>query len=96
MAKFEAHVTCDRSQSLIVQKVADSIGWTFSAIDGDPIMGKQAYCYLTAYDTSGHALMVRMLNEVRPLLDRHGVEPLRFKIEEIVYDSKTGVNTLGV
>lgn len=93
MPKFEAHITCPREASEIVQEVATKTGWTYSAIDGDPVMGKQAYCYLTAYDFNGHHLL-ESVKGVSTILKIRNIEVLREKVEQIVYDTKTGVNEL--
>lgn len=93
--KFESHITLLREHSIAVNEIAQFTGWTYSQIDGDPIMGKQAYCYLTAYDASPHILHSRMMEVVR-LCKASQVEPLRTKIEAIVFDSKTDVDVLGM
>jgi hypothetical protein len=93
--KFECHITMPREQSTVVQVVANQelLGFAFSAIDGDPVMGKQAYCYLTCYDTDGLGLLEKM-RVASGVLKRHGVLVLREKVEEIVYDTKTGHDVL--
>lgn len=93
--KFEAHITMRRDQSEIVKGFDGVLGWSFSAIDGDPVMGKQAYCYLTAYGPIGTDLLVKVQTLSNVLRD-NGVEVLREKVEEIVYDSKTGHDVLGL
>jgi hypothetical protein len=90
--KFEAHITCPREASREVE-VSLTEGWVFSAIDGDPVMGKQAYCYLTAYDTDAQLLLERVTAKAA-YLRLQGVEVLREKIEEIIYDTKTGVDCI--
>lgn len=93
--KFEAHITCPRDASETVKSLtADGHGdWVFSAIDGDPIMGKLAYCYLTAYDVHAETLIAR-LNAKAAAIRKAGVLVLREKMEEIIYDSKTGHDRL--
>lgn len=88
MKKFESHITCFRSNSDKVKEIGESAGWSFSAIDGDPVMGKQAYCYLTSYDTDGQNLHDSM-KVVAASLEAVGITPLRLKIEEIIFDTKT-------
>lgn len=95
MRKFEAHITMPREQGQLVEQMAASLlgKFSYSAIDGDPVMGKRPYCYLTAYDTDG----LRLLETVRFAslnLRSAGIDVLREKVEEIVYDSKTGHDTL--
>lgn len=93
--KFEAHITCKLSDSEAVREVCEYTGWSYSQIDGDPIMGKQAYCYLTTYD-SNEEILYSSMQEVCQILRSAMVEPLRQKIELIVFDSKTGVDVLGL
>ena len=91
--KFEAHITCDRTDSDMVQQVGEATGWSFSTIDGDPIMGKKPYAYLTHYSTDGHKLLEAGQMVVN-ILKAHKVISLRLKVEEIVFDSKTEWNVL--
>jgi hypothetical protein len=91
--KFEAHITIPRDSAIVVEAIAKKTGWTFSAIDGDPVMGKQAYCYLTHYMTDGRELLTAT-RTVSGMLRMGGVEVLREKVERIIYDSKTGVDEL--
>jgi len=93
MRKFEAHITCPRNEGTKVSWYGEIFGWKFSAIDGDPVMGKQAYCYLTGFDTDGQRLLTRMQG-VCEALRQARVEILREKVEEIIYDTKTGVDCL--
>lgn len=93
MAKFEAHVTLDRSHSKAAQELAEAMGWVYSQITGCPLLGQGTYCYLTGYNPDGDALLAEM-NGIAVFLRAHGIEPLRLKIERIVYDSRTGVHEL--
>lgn len=86
--KFEAHITCPREDSGVVAERSNE-HWVFSAIDGDPVMGKRPYCYLTGYSTSAEELLGRM-TAMAAMLRADGVEVLREKMEEIIYDTKTG------
>lgn len=92
---FEAHITY-RSKDRGLVEDCHSPEWKFSAIDGDPVMGKEVFCYLTSYDESAESLLRRMVRErdrlaAMLLSDRpHGIMAVRMKIERIVYDTKTG------
>jgi hypothetical protein len=90
--KFEAHITCPREASSVVESVAGE-QWKFSAIDGDPVMGKKAYCYLTGFANDSGDLLLRMQQKAGEIEDK-GIEVLRLKVEEIIYDTKTGVDCL--
>ncbi len=95
MAKFESHITFHISAADTVKAVGDSYGWKYSQIDGDALMGAKPYCYLTGYAPDGHELH-RDMNAVVNAARKQGVQELRTKIEQIVWDTKTGVNDLNV
>ena len=79
MPKFEAHITLPRDRAETVEKLGALCGWTFSQIDGDPLMGKQAYCYLTAYKPDAQALLAEM-REVSRLLAEASVMVLQVQL----------------
>lgn len=100
MAKFEAHITLDKihapqlkEDDAPLRTLWPLIGWQYSAIDDDPLMGQKPYCYLTAYDPDAQALLRRMQRVARTL-ELEGISVLRTKVERIIYDSKTGVDEL--
>lgn len=97
MAKFEAHLTFHISHAVAVKGFADAnpdSAIKYSAIDGDALMGDKPYCYLTSYDSDGDRLL-RRCQAVSTVLEMIASVPtLRTKVEQIVYDSKTGVNEL--
>lgn len=90
--KFEAHITLDKS---FASRLKEGInGWSYSAIDDDPIMGQKPYCYLTAYNVDVDVLREAM-DLTLAVLYEMSIPTLRIKIERIVFDSKTGVDELG-
>lgn len=91
--KFECHMTFHVDNAPWVKAAGEANGFKYSQIDGDAKMGPKPWCYLTAYAPTGEALKERMW-EVEVLLEAAGVATLRKKIEEIVYDTKTGVDNL--
>lgn len=95
MPRYEAHITCDLKDAKAVEDLASaySMDWVYSQIAGCPILGKGTYCYLTGYSPDQEQLHSRV-QATASLLRRGGVEPLRLKIERIVFDTKTGVNEL--
>lgn len=91
--KFECHLTYDKIYAPEVKAIAELTGWAFSIIDGDPVMGQNPYCYLTSYDMDGKFLLRR----ARTIAYGAGytVSPLRLKVEEILFDTKTKLDNLG-
>lgn len=94
--KFEAHITMPREDQQIVKACTVSRGlgaWSFSVIDGDAIMGQNPYCYLTQYCVDQKEMYAQVKAAVAVLSDE-GATVLREKIEEIIYDTKTGHDVL--
>lgn len=94
MPKFEAHITLDREHRRSVADCGERFGWKFSQFDADPLLGDKPYCYLTRYDTDSKALLVEARRMTMELEAWH-LPVLRVKIEEIIFDTKTGVNQIG-
>ena len=61
--------------------------WATSQIDGDPVLGDAVHYYLTAHDHAFYSIFGRMKSLKAELVEA-GVEVLRLKIEQIVYDSR--------
>jgi hypothetical protein len=93
MAKFESHITFHISAAETVKTIGASHGWKYSQIEGDALMGAKPYCYLTGYAPDGRELQQSM-NAVVDAVNQQGAMALRTKIEQIVWDTKTGVNEL--
>lgn len=91
MPKFEAHITCHIEHAVRVEMFGTLMGWKFSRIDGDALMGAKPYCYLTCYSIQYEILRAEVDAASRNLAQM-GVPVLREKIEQIVYDTKTGVD----
>jgi len=95
MHKFEAHITCHVNQADEVKIIGVEFGWKFSCIEGDALMGPKPYCYLTGYSTDKHELYFNV-QRLTVTLQRRGVEVLRSKIEQIIFDTKTGIDELAI
>lgn len=93
MAKYEAHITFDKSDKNVAFLKDGYNGWQYSCIDDDPVMGQKPYCYLTAYLPDRYKLM-EWMDITTTLVAVKGINSLRTKIEHILYDSKTGLNDM--
>jgi hypothetical protein len=86
---YECHVTMLGDPDKI-EKDTNSIGWKFSKIDGDPILGVGIKCYATkhfpAKDVVGD--VVEKVKGVSLFMRLAGHQVLRDKVELVVYDSK--------
>lgn len=91
--KFECHITLPIASADTVEVYAKNNNWSFSKIDGDALMEQKPYCYLTGYSQHGAILLAKCAHAKQELLSV-GIQTLRIKIEEIVYDTKTGHNVM--
>lgn len=91
---FECHITFDKKFAYHVERVVSKdynigaeFGWKYSQIDGDPVLGKNVFCYLT-----GHSDDIKVIREQMETLISHcrGINcpPVRAKIEAIIYDER--------
>ena len=83
---YECHLTFRDDPEAKLEEFTP-YGWTFSKIDGDPLLGQQVYCYWTAWNGSQGVMedeMRRQINRAREL----GFPLVRAKIEHIIYDQR--------
>lgn len=87
---YECHVTCQGDPSL-VRAYVEAMGWTFSAIDGDIVMGAGTKCYATHHYNARmeRAVVVGNLEWAAQRLRFTGVVAvLREKVELVVHDRR--------
>ncbi len=87
---FECHITYPRDKSDIIENLAKKLHWKFSKIDGDPVLGKEVFCYLTTHDKDFCNIQTRMIWAREAGLE-YNISPVREKIECILYDTKVKV-----
>lgn len=84
---FECHITMRGKPDDIRPKV-EKEQWSFSCIDGDPLLGAGVKCYATNHfpkEMSVDAVIKELKNTVKSL-QNEGVIVIRMKIELIIYD----------
>lgn len=89
---FECHITFEAAAASQAQALADFRGWKTSQIERDPLLGDKSFFYLTKHSHSYAQLFADM--EQTAKIAREAMvpfPPLRLKIEQILYDTKTGV-----
>ncbi len=91
--RFEWHITCPAENAKLVRDICELAGVVFSQITGCPILGQGEYCYVTGYNTESEEARAEV-DRMEIVLHEAGVPLLRSKIEDIVYDTKTGVNRI--
>jgi hypothetical protein len=94
MPRYESHITVDKQHAKEVENIGNLYGMKFSVIAGCPLLGSGTYCYLTHYDGESAERLRDKVLEVDAHLMAAGIKPLRLKIEQIIWDTKTGVNEI--
>lgn len=86
---YECHITVLGTPESIQPNV-ESLGWTFSCINGDPDLGTEVKCYATRHYNCSKSLVVvkaEVLGTTGLLRDM-GCKVLRSKIEKVLYDMR--------
>lgn len=91
---YECHVTLkappggDRRR---LREHVEHLGWKFSAIDGDPVMGPGVKCYATMLYNArlGDEEVLRRLHRTAAVLSRGGWEVTRRKVELVIHDDRS-------
>jgi hypothetical protein len=86
---FECHVTvsCETHRIKELQELIESVGWSFSKIDGDPVLGPHVFCYATNhYDELAKAIGDTYAMSLALRLSFFDVP--RRKIEQIMLDER--------
>lgn len=86
----ECHVTMESKDIALVETHVKDIGWKFSCIDGDPILGDGIKCYATKHFPSKCDVndVVNNVKAASEQLSMYGHKVIRDKVELVVYDSK--------
>ena len=90
---YECHITLRRADGSKAEEIAKLLHWKYSQIDGDPVLGKEVFAYLTTHSNDMLTIHKRMTTAVDHLRSV-GIEVVREKIELIVYDTKAKVRQL--
>lgn len=99
MSRYECHITLHKPVDTKLARKLFTISKEYnmktSWITGDPVTGPGKWFYISGYSTSYEELLANMkkaAEQVRNL----GIEVVREKIEQIMYDTKTNYFTCGV
>lgn len=97
--RFESHVTLANPANIELKMQLISLARSHqmkpSWITGDPILGDGKYFYISGFDSTYDILLKKMKVLVADL-QSHNFEVVREKIEQIMYDTKTGYFECGV
>lgn len=85
---YECHITIDTANSC--RRDVEALGWSFSQIAGDPILGKGRYSYATQHFIPERTLeyVIQRLQEAVSLLRGAGWLVVREKVELVLHDKK--------
>lgn len=88
---FECHITVKvaREHADILQRWVESIpGWSFSSIAGDPLLGKETFCYATAHFTDPMEAMTQTTAASEALSQETWLKVVRRKVEIVMFDER--------
>jgi len=84
---YECHITMTGVTSL-VKKAVEELGWKYSAIDGDIILGEGVKQYPTMHYNKKFEqdVVVGFVQSAAHFLRQYDINVLREKVELVVYD----------
>ncbi len=88
---YECHITL-LGDKVLLKKEVEALKWIFSCIDGDIVLGEGVKCYATMhYSFQRHTEddVINYTNAIAAKLFKKGINPLRRKVELVLYDTKT-------
>lgn len=89
---YECHITLNAEDADKATALLDKtdMKWKTSKIDGDPVLGKKIYFYLTTHAVDYSEIHQKM-SRTAAVLYAGGLDVVRQKIEAIVFDTKVGI-----
>jgi len=91
---YECHVTIESVNQYMTELKVVATGWTFSAIDGDPVLGKGVKCYATKhFNSSKNKLedVIAMVDFAAEVINDNVSKVTRRKVELVVYDTRAPI-----
>jgi hypothetical protein len=90
---YECHITIEAREPLrgYVRSCVEALGWKFSAIDGDIVMGDGVKMYATRHYNARHSeeAIVAVLMSVADQLQAKGLGITRRKVERVIFDDRS-------
>ncbi|CAN7603481.1 hypothetical protein [Bosea sp. LjRoot237] len=93
---YECHVTmeapaADNDNRQRVKAAVDAIGWKFSAIEGDIVLGDGVKLYATRHFNTrlGDDRVVSLLHDAADTLAAQSINVVRRKVERVLFDDRS-------
>lgn len=91
---YECHITIeepDKRHWSYVRLAVEQVGWKFSAIEGDIVLGDGIKCYATRHYNARipSERMVDILQETAAALEKLGIKVIRRKVELVIFDDRS-------
>lgn len=80
--KYEIHITFNYDVPCVDQT------WSYSRIDGDPILGKGVKIYHTTYEDTESLARKKILDVLDKIPNEYIENLIRMKIEHVIFDIK--------
>lgn len=93
---YESHITMlGKPEEL--RPFVETLGWKFSAIDGDPTLGPGVKCYATQHNrvSLSQTVVLSALNVSADWLENQGIEVIRRKVEKVIHDDRSNTVKIG-
>lgn len=86
---YEVHITME-TDPVRARAAVEGLGWTFSCIDGDPVLGRGIKCYATTFYKARKEVpaVQAELDDAAQRLRDAGCHVIRKKIELVVFDER--------
>lgn len=87
---YECHITMEGDPS-IVHPMVEVMGWKFSSINGDIVLGNGRKCYATKHFNAKipQEAVVHILMEAANDLTQCGIDVVRRKVERVIFDDRS-------
>lgn len=85
---YECHITFEGDNG---EAIVKSLGWAYSRIDGDPVMGKgvRQYAIIQANQRNPQDQVAKLLMATANAMRERGLKVTRIKIELVLFDQRT-------
>jgi hypothetical protein len=93
---YECHITLEDDPDKVKIACRD-IGWKYSRIDGDPVLGKGLKCYATKHFNYklDESVVLELLNNAADEMKLSGLKVTRRKVEKVLHDDRSSAVRLG-